>query len=87
MAQSAEQGNKKPAQVLEDTENVLNRQFGAGDQSKATTPPPAGQARDVQTVVRRSRPRRCPTQGGTNTFASRKSSHMHCKACTMAVEQ
>ena len=83
MARSAEHRNKKPAQVLRDTEN---RQFGARDKSRATTPAPAGQAPDVQTTLPRSRPRRCHAQGGTNTFAIRQSSQMHRKACTIAVE-
>ena len=41
------QRNKKPTQVLGETENVVNMQFGAGDKSRATTPPPAVQALDV----------------------------------------
>ena len=103
MAHSAEQQNKKPAQVLGNTENVVNRQFGPRDKSRATTHQPQSKpsqgVTDATWTCTRSSPqapsgpRRYNAQGVADaTWTCRRSSpkgkgsHMHCKACTSAVQ-
>ena len=104
MAHSAEQRNRKPAQVLGDTQNVLKRQFGPRDKSRATThhpqsKPSHGVTGATWTCTRSCPeapcgPRRCHAQGVTDatwtctrSSPKGKGSHMHCKACTSAVQQ